>query len=191
MIGLITPPLQMSRPLNRAVAEEVQHINMKSCMLHAGICYPGRERGSGPISSISVDVERLSVLSTLASIGKLEDGWYGNDSVGISPIVVERAKSVIENSLQAGLPKPDITPTLHGTISVEWESRNASIYLEIGRTKMNGFLRTEGNEPTLISDVAVIPDALYADLSSIISPRNTVSIALQTPAGVPACSKAA
>lgn len=177
MTGLMTCALSLQTclPLNRALTLEEKSATTNGRTKYSGSGAPYTPGLSLPMH---VDAVRLAVLSKLAELAKLEDGWYDQDSVGISPLVIERSRNVIERALQAGLPKPELTPTLHGTISVEWETINASVYLEIGRTKMNGFLRTRGNEPTLISDVNVLPDMLYSDLNSIISPKNPASIAL-------------
>jgi hypothetical protein len=179
--------IQASLPLNSSLTLEEKSRAMSWCSNYSGSGNKTTPMGLTPI----VDAARLSVVANLTALRNLDDGWYDEGSVGIHAVVIDRAKSVIESALKAGLPKPEITPTPHGTISIEWESRNVSAYLEIGRTKMNGFLQTEGNEPSLISDVSVLPETIYASLNSIISPQKGDSIALPSRPEETPCRQAA
>jgi hypothetical protein len=106
----------------------------------------------------------------LLPIQELRSGWHGPRSVAISKEVADRTRQLVTRAASAGLPVPEVTPNPHGTITLEWESQNTSLSLEVGRSKTSGYLRTDGNDPILISDANQLSSNFFAVAQSILVP---------------------
>ena len=77
------------------------------------------------------------------------EGRDGYDGLLIGSIVIHNtifSLSIILNLASI----PEITPTSHGTIGLEWEKNNKVAYLEIGNTKMSFYLTQPNKEPIYI-----------------------------------------
>jgi hypothetical protein len=85
-----------------------------------------------------------------------------------SDLVIERAAEVIGNMLVAGMSWPEITPSNNRTLHLELEGP-VSVFLEIGNTTMNGFIRA-GDNPEILPTVGMFPGSLYPRLKAAICP---------------------
>jgi hypothetical protein len=129
------------------------------------------ERVSSPVLS--------SIENDLAIISELADGWYGVGSVSVSESVLGRARQTAKIIAGVrGLGAPEITPTPNGTVSFEWETENTSVYIEIGRTRMNGFLKVAGDEATILPSAGELPKVFFQGLSELLAPSRGSSFAL-------------
>lgn len=169
MNGMLSCALSLQTALPLNATYRVAELDLsKQKALSAQLCVPPR--------SINTILKMRAVNIALSGIASLKDGWYGEESVAISEKVINRARLVAERGISAGLPAPELTPTTHGTVSLEWENDHAAGYIEVGTTLMNGFLRMAGNAPTLISDVAELPQTLYLDWSALLVPQAVKSV---------------
>jgi len=55
----------------------------------------------------------------------------------------------------------EITPTENGTVSLEWITEGSDVYLEIGETRVNGFIR-KGEQTTVMSGGKEVISAILA-----------------------------
>jgi hypothetical protein len=112
----------------------------------------------------------------LLPIRELRNEWHGPKSVAISAEVADRTRQLAARAASEGLPVPEVTPNPHGTITLEWESHNASLSLEVGRSKTSGYLRTDGNDPILISDAKQLSSDFFAIAQSTLVPSSSLAI---------------
>lgn len=70
-----------------------------------------------------------------------------------SALVIERSVEVIGHLLAAGLSLPEVTPNSNRTLSLEYEVGGRTIYLEVGNTKMTGFISMEVDKLLPYTDV--------------------------------------
>jgi hypothetical protein len=107
----------------------------------------------------------------LFTIHQLEDGWHGLGSIRVTQSVLDRVRQASSFiAMTKKLPAPEVTPNSNGTISLEWENDLMSIYLEIGRTRINGFLQSKAGEITVIPDTSELHIGFFKELSEIFSP---------------------
>ena len=101
----------------------------------------------------------------------LSDGWNGPNSVGVLAEVLSRVELALHvvKSIPT-LPEPELTPTNHGTISLEWASKHAEVYIEVGKTRMSGFIKGEGGRLTLLSGMKPTEETFFRSLSEMLSP---------------------
>lgn len=119
----------------------------------------------------------------LAAIRELADGWHGHGSMRIADSVIQRVQEAVVLINQAGnLPVPEITPTSNGTISLEWENTIVSIYVEIGRTRMNGFIEGQSTGLIVIPDIHVMDRDFFRALGEIFTPSVGSTFTLRVPA---------
>lgn len=162
------------RPLNRTVAQ--------SNPVAANVFSVAATR---PLPQLSVVVDRVSspflhsLERDLAPIRDLQNGWHGVGSVRISNQVIERVVGLGKTiATVKGLPAPDVTPNSHGTVSLEWDNENISLYVEIGKTRMNGFLKVAGYDPIMIPSVSELSESFFQTIGELLSPSLGVSFTL-------------
>jgi hypothetical protein len=121
----------------------------------------------------STSVPSLQTRNRIARIRTLRDGWAGPSSIQIDELVLQRAVSALEVIAKSKtLPDPEITPNDNGTISFEWENANLCIYLEIGKTRVKGFIQSKfaGLIPLSYSEPSV---ELFEGFSEILNPSDS------------------
>lgn len=120
-----------------------------------------------------------SLEDDIARVATLQDGWYGNGSVGVGPEVLSRTRSTAKKIGQVrGLTAPELTPTDNGTVSMEWETASISVYIEIGKSRMNGFIEIDGQEPTILPNVSEFSDGFFETIGELLRPSRGLSFAL-------------
>jgi len=122
---------------------------------------------------------RKSIADDLRRIDELQDGWLGAGSLGVSKDVVanvEKTAEAIANT--RGLSAPEVTPTTHGTVSLEWENSSMHVYIEIGKTRSNGFLNLQGSEPILFSNCNDFSNPFFSVISELLNPSKGLSVSL-------------
>ena len=112
----------------------------------------------------------------LAEISRLQDGWYGPGSVAVTAAVLKRVRETLSVINQVrNLPSPEVTPNPNGTISLEWESSRASIFVEIGQTKMNGFIEGAAFGSVLIPELTNLRRD-FQSLAEVLNPSSGMTL---------------
>ncbi len=92
----------------------------------------------------------------------LGPGWLGPNSCEIPRTTTARILELAVSLEQIeGLPNPEMTPNIHGTISLEWESARGEAYLEYGTNEISGFVRFENEPMEHIEAVATLPVSFF------------------------------
>lgn len=121
----------------------------------------------------STSVPSLQTRNRITRIRSLQDGWEGPSSIRVEDVILQRAVSALEVIAKVKtLPDPEITPNDNGTISFEWETTNLCIYLEIGRTRTEGFIQSKfaGIIPLSSPEPSL---ELFEGFSEILNPSNS------------------
>lgn len=112
-------------------------------------------------------VSRL--ISELAQLGPNWDG-YGADPIAGSCIDQVR---VLLDLLPAAIPSPDVTPNPNGTLTLDWETGDHALSVEVGATRFTSFwesrrgIKTDGGllRAALPEFVASALAAMFSDLN--------------------------
>jgi hypothetical protein len=111
------------------------------------------------------------LLAIMDGVANLPDGWYGGGSKRISREVIERTRKIVSMiSATPGMADPELTPNPNGTISLEWESPMGEVYLEIGKTRMNGFYQIIGSGPMTIPDMPLATPTFLGSINELLYP---------------------
>lgn len=98
--------------------------------------------------SMALFGEKAAALSQLAALATecAENGWDGDDAVGIDPIAVRAAERFIR-ALPEDLPLPEFAPDPDGSISLDWiDSRNRLFSLSIGGNNRLAYAWLDGTD---------------------------------------------
>jgi hypothetical protein len=109
------------------------------------------------------------VVSRLSEIGSLHDNWDGYHAACVSATVIGRATALLNGNVQlAGrLALPDLFPTPHGTLAMEWQQGEGEAVLEVGDNGISGFAKSSPGAATY--HITAEADALGPHLSSVIA----------------------
>jgi hypothetical protein len=130
-----------------------------------------------PLLSVDAHVPE-AMERDITVIASLTDGWLGAESVRVGDAVLNRTRqAALLISRVKGLSAPDVSPNPQGTISLEWESESTVIYLEIGDSKMAGFIQIAGMAP-LVLPVEDLTISFFAGLKDLLSPAKGLSISI-------------
>jgi hypothetical protein len=107
------------------------------------------------IAAIRPDAEAALQAQIIDDIATLPENWDGHGAAAISPEASSHARQLLYllTSLSF-LPPPDITPTPSGTIGFTWESASLEAFIEIGRKRCSGYVRTSTRPPILVEGSA-------------------------------------
>ena len=83
-------------------------------------------------------VDRSSARLNLAELAKLKQNWDAYEADPISGGCIDRAHAVL-NALPSKTPSPDITPNPNGTLTLDWETEDQALSLELGVTRFSCF----------------------------------------------------
>jgi hypothetical protein len=92
--------------------------------------------------------ETKSAQHSIEEFGKLNENWDGYGASSISTQARDNATRFITifDAAPFTMPLPDVFPQPSGTISFEWETPSAEVYLEIGNTLYSGFIKTDDDQ---------------------------------------------
>ena len=124
----------------------------------------------GTISSLDFANDRSAAWLLLYELAKLEPNW---DAYGAEPIdrgCVENVRAILA-SLSPAVPSPEITPNPNGTLTLDWETEDQALSLELGSTRFSSFWESRHGIKTksgmlsqcLPDFVAVALDSLFPD----------------------------
>lgn len=82
----------------------------------------------------------------LLDLASLPNGWDGEGAAAISDNIVNRVKTILSQTRSLAA-SPDLIPNTNGTISLEWESDDRFIHLEIGENDFSLLLGSSGTPP--------------------------------------------
>ena len=112
-------------------------------------------------SPVSVNFDDR-IKGTIRNLRKLKTNWDGYGAPPIDPVVIDNTIAFFEMlplRHRYALDREDITPSSHGTVSLEWANEtNDLLAIEIGRMRMASF------SPTLLG--ASIESMSIANLPS-------------------------
>ena len=83
-------------------------------------------------------IDRSSARLNLAELAKLKQNWDAYEADPISGGCIDRAHAVL-NALPSKTPSPDITPNPNGTLTLDWETEDQALSLELGVTRFSCF----------------------------------------------------
>lgn len=100
--------------------------------------------------------EAKSARHSIDEFAQLRENWDGYGGSPISDQASDNARhfiGVIE-AAPYGMAGPEVLPQPSGTISFEWETPYAEVYLEIGNTLYSGFIKTDDEQPLFLQGQA-------------------------------------
>lgn len=125
---------------------------------------------------IALSLAQLDDLSPawdlLAAMENLERNWDGYDADPIGFACISQARILLV-ALPPNTPPPDVTPNPNGTLTLDWETDDQALSLEIGATRFSSFWESkngiETDEGRLEED---IPGSVVAALAELF-PQTT------------------
>jgi len=132
-----------------------------------------------PVSAAHFE-EFKALRSFVNNLSDLNHNWDGYGASSIEPEARANALrliGVIEPG-SPGLPLPEISPKPTGTISFEWETPHAEVYIEVGNTRYSGFVQVKQQQPIYIqNDAASLDQNILALIqSAILSPTSATAV---------------
>lgn len=116
---------------------------------------------------------RREIVQTANSFSQLKPGWLGAGSYGISKETIKRVVALADTLERVdGLPNPELTPNVNGTISLEWESARGEAYFELGKTRLSAFIRIEEEPTQYIEDVDSLPASFFVRMRDVLYPSS-------------------
>jgi hypothetical protein len=111
--------------------------------------------------------ETKSAQHSIEEFGKLSENWDGYGASSISTHARGNAIRFITifDAAPFNMPLPDAFPQPSGTISFEWETPSAEVYLEIGNTLYSGFIKTDDDQTFFLQGQA---DSLDQQIVALI-----------------------
>jgi hypothetical protein len=85
------------------------------------------------------------LMDRIDSFEKLMDNWDGYGGAKISEEAIKQVRQLINTQFQSSanaLSMPEISPTSNGTIVVEWQEGGGEAAVEIGTSRVSGFVRS-------------------------------------------------
>lgn len=109
-----------------------------------------------PIPRASTWFEEEAALRLIADLESLEVGWDGYGAIPIPSEVRNNALAAISQiaAWQGKIPVPTITPRAVGTIGLTWEGEMGEAYLELGKTRITGFIEKPASPDIFIDGEA-------------------------------------
>lgn len=156
--------------------QENANNNMNAYYIVVSSYSPFREES--PNQSIQVDKvvdpSRRAEIALLDEISNLENNWDDCGATTISKQCLENALNII-NGLKSPVQSADIYPNPHGTISLDWETGQNYLSIEIGDHSYSTFLENDDNvEMDSGSLTKNLPDFLFAALQRIYFDANQI-----------------
>lgn len=98
-------------------------------------------------------VERYNqLIRQLDELSQLTDNWDGYGGAAIDPSALSQARRLlgahIRNTRDLGM--PEITPTANGTVALEWQEASGDALVEIGATRISGFIKPRAGNAVLL-----------------------------------------
>lgn len=89
------------------------------------------------------------LIDRVNSFSHLLENWDGYGGAEVSRRAIAQAKLIINSqfSLGSSLPVPEINPTPNGTVVIEWQEGRSEAAIEIGNSRVSGFVKGELGTP--------------------------------------------
>jgi hypothetical protein len=121
------------------------------------------------------------LFQTLDGIASLDNDWDGYGALKISDEAIAASRQIIGNSI--GLQPFDLTPRANGTLAMEWQQHGHEAYVEIGKTRISGYVMKESRETYFLDLVTIgaqlslpaIVNTLLAETPETVEPVSQVS----------------
>ena len=94
--------------------------------------------------------EHTLALQKLRALEKLPENWDGYGAGRVTNGAISNAMELLDATItrNGNLGIPEIAPNPNGTISLEWEMDDREVYVEIGKKRVTGYLKSAGS-PTM------------------------------------------
>lgn len=96
--------------------------------------------GTSIVKSEAVD--RQPLWEQLFQIAVLQDDWDGYGAVRVCENCINNASSIIL-ALPNSIPSPDLFPNSNGTVTLEWDTDNGLLSIELGKDSFSAFFDTK------------------------------------------------
>jgi len=126
----------------------------------------------GTAATLTQPSDRIATWLLLDALSRLEPNWdaYGAEPIAASCVANTR---LLLNDLRADIPSPEITPNPNGTLTLDWETEDQALSLELGATRFSSFWEsrtgTKMQEATLDTSipnfVVMALDSMFPDLA--------------------------
>jgi hypothetical protein len=113
-------------------------------------------------------------IRNINEFAKLPENWDGYGALKISPEAIAGARGIVSSAY--GFPMSDVTPTANGTLGIEWQRNDKEAYVEVGRTRVSGYLKPSSIQTYYVA--CNTPDAamaLPAVIQSILTSDHNVT----------------
>lgn len=82
--------------------------------------------------------DRTAAWALLAELARLVPNWdaYGGEPIGGACVANARA---LLDALPPDIPSPEVTPNPNGTLTLDWETEDQALSLELGATRFSSF----------------------------------------------------
>lgn len=101
-------------------------------------------------------MEREALKQHLQELKDLGPNWDGYGANIMSEESLTNAFVIASAAVgnNASVATPTVSPNPNGTVSLEWEDANNEAYLEVGRTRTAGYLKSKGAQPVYVQGTA-------------------------------------
>src|SRR5262245_41259584 len=115
-------------------------------------------------------VERQLLNKQFERLRELREDWDGYGAAQPSAYSLSNAAAVAESALARGhfATLPEVSPNPNGTVSLEWEYDGNEAYLEIGNSRVAGYLKMRGSSAIYLQGSAVDATVLLPALLTLI-----------------------
>jgi hypothetical protein len=136
-----------------------------------------------PIASIQVSAISCAeqLFQILNGIADLDNDWDGYGALKISDEAIAASRQIIGNAI--GLQPFDLTPRANGTLAMEWQKNGREAYVEIGKTRVSGYITKESNQTYFLDlgtsgaqcSLPAIVNALLSKTTETVAPVTQLS----------------
>lgn len=127
------------------------------------------------------------LLTRLNEIGGLHDNWDGHHAACISATAIEHATALLNGHvpLMGRLSLPDLFPTPHGTLAMEWQEGDGEAVLEVGDNGISGFIKSSPGAATyhIASEAGALGSHLSSVIANILTPQRPLARAFSLRSG--------
>jgi hypothetical protein len=120
-----------------------------------------------PNTALALDApgDRSAVSWLISELAQLGPNWDGYGADPIAGSCIDQVRVLI-NLLPATIPSPEITPNPNGTLTLDWETGDQALSLELGATRFSSFWESRRGTKT---DEGALGTALPEFVASALS----------------------
>jgi len=135
-------------------ADDLSHVTLSPGKQHAALTLHETEN-------------RQEALSRLDELTKLEHDWDACGADAIDEICVSNAEKLID-ALPEKTPSPEIFPNPNDTLTLDWETTEQILSLELGKNRFSSYWETKQDTKMAEGEISKsIPDFVYIALQEM------------------------